>query len=149
MPTVNDVAAYLLSRFDGVLEQTKMQKLLYYCQVWSVALRQEPLFPEEIQAWVNGPVVPDFWREHAYEYNIRHVNGNPARLSDPQRHLIDQVVAVYGKYSGVQLSQMAHGESPWIDARQGLPDNVRGAGVIDPQTAGAFYRQRIATSTQA
>jgi uncharacterized phage-associated protein len=35
-----------------------LQKLLYYAQAWSLVLRESELFPEEIEAWRWGPVVP-------------------------------------------------------------------------------------------
>jgi uncharacterized phage-associated protein len=124
------------------MEQMRMQKLLYYCQVWSVALRRVTLFDEEIEAWVNGPVVPAFWRQHAYAYSITDVSGDVACLSGPERTLIDKVFEVYEKYTGVQLSEMTHREKPWKDARNGLASNVRSSSTIDPISAGEYYRSR-------
>src|SRR5258708_40323860 len=40
------------------LTNLRLQKLLYYAQAWSLVLRESELFPEEIQAWRWGPVVP-------------------------------------------------------------------------------------------
>ncbi len=55
--SVESVAAYILSQ-HGKLSAMKLQKLVYYCQAWSLVWDEAPLFQEQIQAWANGPVVP-------------------------------------------------------------------------------------------
>src|SRR6478735_8493369 len=47
---------------DADLSNLKLQKLLYYAQGWHLALRGEPLFREDLQAWSHGPVVPSVYR---------------------------------------------------------------------------------------
>lgn len=42
----------------------KLQKLLYYSQAWHLAIYDEPLFQDRIEAWVHGPVVPSVFREY-------------------------------------------------------------------------------------
>ncbi|WP_307850044.1 MULTISPECIES: type II toxin-antitoxin system antitoxin SocA domain-containing protein [unclassified Saccharopolyspora] len=37
----------------------KLQKLVYYSQAWHLVWDERPLFDEPVQAWANGPVVPD------------------------------------------------------------------------------------------
>lgn len=41
----------------------KLQKLLYYVQGFHIAVFNRPLFNEDIEAWMYGPVVPA-----VYEY---------------------------------------------------------------------------------
>ncbi len=69
MPTVgvHDVARYILEWFDSKGEQIstwKLQKLVYYCQAWSLVWDDNILFPEEIQAWTDGPVCPALYAMH-------------------------------------------------------------------------------------
>src|SRR5947209_10944283 len=45
------------------LTNLRLQKLLYYAQAWSLVLRESELFPEEIEAWRWGPVVPVVYGE--------------------------------------------------------------------------------------
>ncbi len=40
------------------LTNLRLQKLLYYAQAWSLAMRDKPLFDDRIEAWPSGPVVP-------------------------------------------------------------------------------------------
>lgn len=55
MSNVLDVAAATLVRFDTSLSTAQLQVLLSLSQGWSMAMRGEPLFPEELHAWSTGP----------------------------------------------------------------------------------------------
>ena len=48
----------------------KLQKLIYYSQAWSLVWDDEPLFPERIEAWINGPVVPELYERHKGEFKV-------------------------------------------------------------------------------
>ena len=65
MADVFDVANYLLSLADplegDLISHLKLQKLLYYSQGVSLALRNQPLFNNKILAWAHGPVVREVW----------------------------------------------------------------------------------------
>ena len=67
LPSALAVARYILylGSCDGShdVDQFKVQKTLYFCQCWSLALRGEPLFSDDIQAWRHGPVVPSVYSE--------------------------------------------------------------------------------------
>ena len=55
MATVLDVAKYVLEH-NGRMTTMKLEKLVYYCQAWSLGWDEVPLFEEDFQAWANGPV---------------------------------------------------------------------------------------------
>ena len=62
-----DVARYFIIKAyeDGIeaeMTNMKVQKLLYYAQSLHLALYDEPLFDDEIQAWRYGPVCPPAYR---------------------------------------------------------------------------------------
>ena len=48
----------------------KLQKLVYYCQAWSLVWDDMPLFESRIEAWANGPVVLDLYYRHRGQYWI-------------------------------------------------------------------------------
>ncbi len=52
------------------LSTVKLQKLVYYSQAWHLVWEDRPLFPERIEAWANGPVVPDLYREHRGDFEL-------------------------------------------------------------------------------
>lgn len=57
MVGVFDVAEYVLSEV-GYVSTMKLQKLVFYSQAYSLVALDEPLFSDDFEAWVNGPVCP-------------------------------------------------------------------------------------------
>ncbi|PPK69718.1 DUF4065 domain-containing protein [Actinokineospora auranticolor] len=122
--SVHDVVAAILDR-TGPESPMKVQKLLYYTQGWHLGRFGEPLFPDRIEAWTAGPVVPEVYRRHEGTREVADwPEGDPGRLSDQDRELVDTVVARYGGFDRHQLSAMTHDEEPWRVARGDLPDSA-------------------------
>ncbi|WP_293160642.1 Panacea domain-containing protein [Okeania sp. SIO2C9] len=71
-----DIARYFLCRIDREAGDTispfKLQKLVYYAQAWSLVFRNKPLFFQDIEAWVSGPIIRDVWNEYK-PYNYRDI----------------------------------------------------------------------------
>lgn len=134
-----DVAEYILRQL-GPMSTMKLQKLVYYCQAWSLVWDDMPLFREPIEAWANGPVVRALFDYHRGMFHIGHVlTGNPDLLSSDQRDTIDAVVRFYGGRSAQWLIDLSHQEEPWIAARRGLGPTERGSRVIDLSTMAQYY----------
>ena len=71
MATVHDVAAYILEH-HGPMTAMKLQKLVFtYSQAWSLVWDEQALFPERIEAWANGPVVPALYDQHRRRFRGR------------------------------------------------------------------------------
>jgi uncharacterized phage-associated protein len=140
MADVHDVAAYILQKQPGGMTTWKLQKLVYYSQAWNTVWTGEPLFADRIEAWANGPVVTRLYREHRGEYSLaKWSGGDPSRLSERDRRVIDAVLEFYGDKSGQWLSELTHAEKPWLDARAGLSPSERGNKVITPEALAAYY----------
>lgn len=140
MATANDVAAYVMTRLKGGCDTMKLQKLLYYCQGWSLAWDGEPLFNDPIQAWANGPVVYSVFEKHRGRFRVtRWLDGDPDALTHDQRDTVDAVVGYYGRFTGQQLSDMTHSERPWLEARDGLPVGARSNKPLDLDTMQDFF----------
>lgn len=43
------------------INHLKLQKLLYYVQVWHLVYSDEPLIDEDFEAWLHGPVLRSVW----------------------------------------------------------------------------------------
>lgn len=126
MVSVFDVASYILQK-QGLMTTMKLQKLVYYCQAWSLVWDDEPLFPEVIKAWANGPVVPDLYWAHKGKYVIgpSEIPGEPLNLSPDNIETCDSVLEFYGTHTSQWLSELTHLEDPWREARHGTPFNDR------------------------
>jgi uncharacterized phage-associated protein len=125
IPSAIDVARYLVylaacESEPEFLTHLRLQKLLYYVQGWSLALRGRAMFSERIEAWAHGPVVPSVYPKFA-EYGDKPISPENMLvsqvLSKDDRELIESVWESYKVYSSSSLRTMTHSEAPWKDAR--------------------------------
>ncbi|BAY47749.1 putative prophage protein [Scytonema sp. HK-05] len=124
-----NAARYFIVRAyeDGIEAQMtnmKVQKLLYYSQSLHLALYNQPLFEEEIQAWRYGPVCPPAYRFYSeFEANQLPIPSKEflLQIPDQKKELLEEVWEYFGGYHAYLLSDMTHVEFPWKKARKGLP----------------------------
>lgn len=142
MLSCHDVAKYFLSLADedagDLISNLKLQKLVYYAQGFHLAIYDEPLFSEPIEAWTHGPVVPDLY--HAYkEYGSGFIpipkDLDDSIYSDKAKELLDDVYAVYGQFSAWKLRNMTHEEAPWRDYQP--------KGTIPHKALKAYFKTQI------
>ena len=98
------------------ISNLKLQKLLYYAQGTFLAITDEPLFDDPIEAWTHGPVVPAVYHEYKHfdDRGIELENGFdlPAFTSD-ESELLLEVYNEFGQFSAWKLRNMTHQETPW------------------------------------
>lgn len=128
---------------NGPISNLKLQKLLYYSQAWYLAFFEQPLFEEEIEAWVHGPVVPRVFSR----YRVCRWSPIPAGDTVGVPELVSahlaQVWHAYGKFSPYELERLTHSESPWKDAREGLPPDASSHNVITKDAMMSYYSSRL------
>ncbi len=145
MSSVLDVSAYILKKLkNNSCTHMKLHKLLYYSQAWSLVWDEKPLFKTKIEAWVNGPVVPEVYKKFRGLYtvslkDITDINGDPSKLKTDQKETIDAVIKVYGDKTSHWLSELTHSEQPWQEARNGLLPNERGNNEISLRSMHEYY----------
>lgn len=79
-----------------------------------------PLFPEEFEAWANGPVAPDLFKRHKGEFVVSRGFFGPLlehALTEYEYAAIDHVVGCLKNWTGASLSELTHSEAPWLNAR--------------------------------
>ena len=139
MATVHDVAAYIVQK-HGPMSAMKLQKIVYYSQAWSLVWDDRPLFPNRIEAWVNGPVAPDLYDKHRGQFSVSEWKyGNPDALDKDARETVDKVLEFYGPHNAQWLSDLSHAEEPWLLARVGLKDNEMGDHEITHASMSEYY----------
>lgn len=125
MTSAHDVANYILTQRSPVTAM-KLQKLVYYAQAWSLVWEEEPIFNERIEAWANGPVVPELYQIHKGFFKVhKWPQGDPTVFTKEQYDTMNGVLEFYGKMSSQALSDLTHSEDPWKIARKGVPDGKR------------------------
>lgn len=139
MVTVHDLTAYILG-VTGAIPAMKLQKLVYYCQAWSLVWEERAIFQDRIEAWVNGPVVPALYQLHRGAFEVSNwPTGNPEALVEDDRSTVDGVLKFYGSKSSQWLSDLTHMERPWLDARKGLAPSERGTNEITLASMAEYY----------
>lgn len=143
MANVFDVAEYVLSEVENPLTTMKLQKLVYYCQAWSLAWDEQPLFDEEFEAWANGPVCRELFEQHkgSYVVNKGHFISmlSNSEFSDNQLETMDAVIEFYGDKDPHWLSELTHKELPWREARGNCKELSYCTKVIDKFTMQTYY----------
>lgn len=117
----------------------KLQKLLYYQQGFHLAKFDKPLFNEDVEAWMYGPVVPvayDYYQQ--FGATSLPVEKDVVVLPDEEESLFYQVFDAYREFSAIGLMNMTHREKPWIIAE---PHN-RGT-VISKDSMKSFFKTQI------
>lgn len=111
--SVFDVAKYILTQ-TGEISALMLQKLAYYCEAWALAWFHTSLFPQRFEAWRRGPVCKKLFEQHKDKFVIsaKDIQGERT-LSDSEKHLINNVLAVYGQEDSEWLSALTHSELPW------------------------------------
>ncbi len=139
MASVHDVAAFILSK-HGPATAKQLQKLVYYSQAWSLVWDENPLFPDEIQAWRDGPVVYSvFDRCRGQRMVYAYPSGDPSKLTQTESETIRAVLAFYRQFDGDELGELTHRETPWCASRAGLGPRDHGSTVIPCEALRACY----------
>lgn len=141
MAIVDQVAKYVL-QLVGSVTTMKLQKLVYYCQAWSLAWDEVPLFEEDFQAWANGPVCPELFKHHKGHFIVNEsifADTDDYDFSDDQIETIKTVIDYYGDKSPQWLSELTHKEDPWKNARGGCPAGSNCTNVITKESMQQYY----------
>jgi uncharacterized phage-associated protein len=142
MLSAHTVARYLLAQQSeecgDTISNLKLQKLVYYAQGLHLAMYDKPLFPEQIKAWMHGPVVPSLY----HEYNQFGANSIPiptdvdfSKYSNIVKEFLNEVYKVMGQYSAWKLRNTTHEEPPWKNAKPN--------GVITHASMRTFFKTMI------
>lgn len=141
MPHAVDVAVYIL-KTCGETTALKLQYLMYYAQAWSLVWDDEPLFPEPIQAWAWGPVIPDLYQIHEGQFKVQasvfKMHGK-TRLNAAQKKTIVAVIDFYGPMKSHYLTQLTRLERPWKEARADVPTGEACSNVISTSAMAEYY----------
>ena len=146
MANVFDVARYILHK-KGPMTTMKLQKLIYYCQAWSLVWEEKPLFDEKIEAWASGPVVRDLYNHHRGAFLISDIKrGDVDNLTKEQKGTINAVLAAYSDKPAQWLADLTHMEKPWNEARKGIELGENCESEITPALIHEYYSSLLPDS---
>lgn len=150
---ITTLSGYILKYF-GPMSHLKLQKLLYYCQAYHLAYFSEPLFDEDFEAWVHGPVCRDIYdvlkgksvlySDITYsEYDFDADIALQEIVSSDQFNIVNDVLKTLGSWTGTELENATHSEQPWINARKGLAPNQNCSNFISKDDMMAYYKSEV------
>jgi len=144
MATIFDVANWFLTKEP--LTHKKMQKLCYYAQAWSYALRNKTLCNADFEAWVHGPVNLELYQEYkgnSYQDIALSNDAMSYPFAIEDQELLESIWETFKDYSGNALEVMTHREQPWMTARRGLKKDEQGHNIISPENMRTFYKSLV------
>lgn len=122
------------------LTNMRLQKLLYYEQGYHLAVFNEPLFNEEIEAWMYGPVIPCVYELYKENGNIGIMPNDgevETELTEEEESLFTKVFNAYSEYSAYGLMNMTHTEAPWKSVKP------KKGNIITKQVMTDFFKTKI------
>ncbi|MEM7584591.1 MAG: type II toxin-antitoxin system antitoxin SocA domain-containing protein [Acidobacteriota bacterium] len=135
------------------VDPMKLQKLIYFAHGWNLAIYNEPLIDEMIEAWPYGPVTRSIYhavKSHGsgpIEFPIFDQSADGPSLSsvsdDDTKELLERVWRVYGEIASVELSKMSHDpEGPWHSAwhERALSGRIKGVDILNEEIRDYFIK---------
>lgn len=140
--------AFVQRAMDGAvprLSPMKLQKLMYYAQLWHLQVLDRPLLDDNFARWKFGPVIPAIYHEFK-DFGSQTITSMATTLSTddgdgftmhvpkiPESDkttwgLIDAIIKRYGPVSAQDLSERTH--QPGSAWAQGLNDGIADGSVI-------------------
>lgn len=146
MYDVLDVSRYVINHSNKqgyFISNLKLQKLLYFIQVYFIIQSKKVCFKESIEAWDFGPVIPIAYREYK-RYGCGHIpyisfylvfdtndiwntshrmKYDEKIISTKDKKMINKVVDEFSKFSSVSLTELSQSQIPWIEAYKSNKNN--------------------------
>ncbi len=125
-----------------VITNLKAQKLAYYAQGVSYAMLGTPLFDDDFEAWLHGPVIPSLYDE-LKQFENRQIeiktDYDDKLFSKEQLDVIVRTYKTFGQYSAWKLRDMTHQELPWKNTKRNQ--------VISKELIRSYFMAKYAKTT--
>lgn len=106
------VAQYIFTEYKKisghVIDETKLQQLLYLVQRESLALLNKPMFSENFEGWGNGPVC----REIFVRFTQNGIQDASCfrKISEENKHIAKNIISQYGVYEPWVLRDLLYSQ---------------------------------------
>lgn len=158
LPTIDSktLAAYILCKY-GKMSHLKLQKLVYLVEGYHLAYFQgKSIVEDDFEAWAHGPVSRTLYNEFK-EYSILYgdikyetdkgeklpIDIIQEKLFSSQIELIDEVIELYIKETGITLEGITHQQTPWVMARGNLAPYEKCNNIIDKKQMQEYFSKLL------
>lgn len=108
---------FMQNGFDStpnVTSNMKLNKLLSFAQIISLALYNEPLFKDEMYAFKNGLVIENVRKEYKLNLNTLQIEANKGiNLTYREQEVLDYTNKLFGDANAEELSMLSHQYRMW------------------------------------
>ena len=132
------------------LDTTPMHvlKIVYACHGWMLAVNDEALITEPVEAWTYGPVVPTVYhryKKYGAQSILEDADDRSGELGESAKALIGVIEEAYRPYTAVQLSALTHQPgTPWDVTRR-----KHGIGAVIPdELIQNHFKELLASSNR-
>ena len=126
MEKIINVAQYIFNEYkrvtEEIIDEMKLQKLLYFSQRETFAILNQPLFNEVFEGWKYGPVS----REIRTVFTEDGINAQTEDIKSESKYIINNIIQEYGALASWKLSALTHKETSWLNSRKGLKKEENG-----------------------
>lgn len=140
----NMCAMYIINTLNSeniAITHLKLQKLLYFSQKNALKNYNRPLFKDDFEAWVHGPVLPNIYKK----YSVFGWNNLPSKnnighdffifiLGSDNIKIIDETLSIYKLFTGRELEDLSHKDFAWINARKGFLNHLHSREIIPKES---------------
>ena len=140
---MKNIAYYIIDKC-GQMSTFRLHKLLYVCQAWYMAWNNGcPLFYEDFEAWINGPVIRELFETHKglYEIDKHLIKGNIIPIDEKITKQIDKVLFYYNYLNNLDFIVYFHNESVWKITRDKFSETFE-FGIIKKYEIYNYYKNR-------
>jgi len=138
--SAHTIAKFIVQESKTPVSNLKLQKLLYYIQGWNLGIHGRPVFTEQIQAWIHGPVVPEIFQAYRqYKWTPIIAEPEPVKVDKPISDHVIAILGAFGNLTAAQLEAISHQEAPWIEARKGLDPKSPSRAIITHDSMKRFF----------
>ena len=119
-----DISSFFILKGTSPL---KLQKLLFYTQIWFFVKTNKYLFRDKVSAWIYGPVIYDVWNKFRFIKRTAIIPEKKVQekinfTHDVEKHL-EEIWNIYGNFTASELVELTHEEIAWKESRLGLLKN--------------------------
>lgn len=113
-----------------MIDNLKLQQVLYFLQADFLVNAEKSLFDNRIEAWDWGAVVPSVYFRYKrygssaipyFPFKSKTYPNENVYISDVDKNRINRLLDRVLPYTGVQLREFVHNQTPWIKAYNNTP----------------------------
>ncbi|TPG04007.1 DUF4065 domain-containing protein [Rhodanobacter glycinis] len=149
------IANFVLDTCDSegrAITNLSLQKIVYFCHVWTLAKLGKPLVKQNFEAWQYGPVLQYLYREFK-DFESRPITSRAKKINPLTGHaelveysfdldtqsLLRKIVTIYSGLSAGSLVDLSHVKGgPW-DKAWSHNGRVNPGMIIDNENISNFY----------